>query len=110
MSSMKSAIRRMLPKTVVRAYDDYRQDSLARRNRRMTTEEVFTDIYSSNRWGGRSGTFCSGDGSHETSIVAPYVAKVTAELGRIGAAAMTVVDLGCGDYSVGRQLSAACGR
>jgi Methyltransferase domain len=110
MSSMKSAIRRMLPRSVVLAYNGYRQERLARRNRRMTTEEVFTDIYSSNRWGGRSGTFCSGDGSHEAAIVAPYVAKVTAELGRIGAATMTAVDLGCGDYSVGRQLSPACGR
>jgi hypothetical protein len=76
----------------------------------MTTEQVFTSIYSTNRWGGVSGTFCSGDGSHETSIVAPYVAKVLAELDRIGATAMTVVDLGCGDYSVGRQLSPCCGR
>jgi hypothetical protein len=106
---MKSALRRMLPRKVTLAYDGYRQERLARRNQRMTTEEVFTDIYSRNRWGGRSGTFCSGDGSHAASIVAPYVAKVTAELGRIGAATMTVVDLGCGDYSVGGQLSPACG-
>jgi hypothetical protein len=110
MSFVKSAIRRVLPRNLVLAYDGYRQDKLARLNQRMTTEEVFTDIYSNNRWGGKSGTFCSGDGSHETKIVAPYVARVTAELGRIGAAAMTVVDLGCGDYSVGRQLSPACGR
>ena len=110
MSSVKSAIRRMLPRSVVLAYNGYRRDRLARRNRRMTTEEVFTDIYSNNRWGGPSGTFCSGDGSHENSIVSPYVTKVTAELDRIGAATMTAVDLGCGDYSVGRQLSPACGR
>jgi Methyltransferase domain len=110
MSFVKSAMRRMLPRTVVLAYDGYREERLARRNRRMTTEEVFTDIYSNNRWGGPSGTFCSGDGSHENSIVSPYVAKISAELGRIGAETMTVVDLGCGDYSVGRQLSPACGR
>jgi hypothetical protein len=110
MSSLRSAVRKWLPRNVVVAYDAYRQDRSARRNQRMTTEQVFTNIYSNNRWGGRAGTFCSGDGSHETSIVAPYVAAVGAELGRIGAASMTVVDLGCGDYSVGRQLSGACGR
>jgi hypothetical protein len=76
----------------------------------MTTEEVFTDIYSKNRWGGKSGTFCSGSGSRETAIVSPYVAKITAELDRIGSASLTAVDLGCGDYSVGRQLSPRCGR
>jgi hypothetical protein len=110
MSFVKSAIRRVLPKNLVSAYTDYRQFTLARRNQRMTTEEVFTGIYSNNRWGGASGTFCSGDGSHQTPIVAPYVAKVTAELDRIGASSMTVVDLGCGDYSVGRQLAPSCGR
>jgi ribosomal protein L32 len=109
MSSLKSVIRRMLPRNVVSAYDGYRQEKLTRLNRRMTTEEVFTNIYSKNRWGGRSGTFCSGDGSHAAAIVSPYVARITAELDRIGASTMTVVDLGCGDYSVGRHLSASCG-
>ena len=110
MSFVKSAIRRVLPKNLVSAYTGYRQYTLTRCNQRMTTEEVFSSIYSNNRWGGAPGTFCSGDGSHETSIVAPYVATVTAELDRIGGTSMTVVDLGCGDYSVGRQLSSSCGR
>jgi hypothetical protein len=109
MSLLRSTVRRMLPRNIVSAYDGYRRAKLSRRNQRLTTEEVFTDIYSNNRWGGRSGTFCSGDGSHEMAIVSPYVAKITAELDRIGAASMTVIDLGCGDYSVGRQLSPACG-
>jgi hypothetical protein len=71
MSFVKNAIRRVLPKNLESVYTDYRQYTLARRNQRMTTEQVFTSIYSNNRWGGASGTFCSGDGSHETSIVAP---------------------------------------
>jgi hypothetical protein len=76
----------------------------------MSVEEVFTDIYSNNRWGGLPGSFCSGTGSHEASIVSPYVAQVRQELHRLGAASMTVVDLGCGDFSVGRLLASACGR
>jgi hypothetical protein len=76
----------------------------------MTTEEVFTDIYSKNRWGGKSGAFCSGSGSHEPAIVSPYVAMLTTELNRIGAASLTAVDLGCGDYSVGRLLAPCCGK
>jgi Methyltransferase domain len=110
MSFVKSAARRVLPKNLVAVYNDYQQKKLARRNLRLTTEQVFTEIYLNSRWGGRPGTFCSGDGSHETSIVAPYVAAVTAELVRIGAASMTAIDLGCGDYSVGRQLSPFCGQ
>jgi hypothetical protein len=109
-SFLRSTVRRILPKTFTLAYDGYRQERLRRRNQRMTTEQVFTDIYTKNRWGGKPGTFCSGAGSHENAIVSPYVAAMTAELRRMGAASMTVVDLGCGDYSVGRQLSPNCGR
>jgi hypothetical protein len=110
MRFVRSAVRRVLPKNLVLIYNGYQEKRLARRNQRWTTEQVFTDIYLSGRWGGRPGTFCSGDGSHETSIVAPYVTAVTAELVRIGAASMTAIDLGCGDYSVGRQLSSFCGK
>jgi Methyltransferase domain len=106
---LKHAIRRAIPKRMVAVYDDYRQERTALRNRRKSTEEVFTEIYSSNRWGGRAGKFFSGFGSHESAIVAPYIAMIAAELERIGAASMTAVDLGCGDYSVGRQISSRCG-
>ncbi len=110
MGFLKSAIRKVLPGNVTRAYHEYRQRRLNRRNQRMTTEEVFTGIYSSNRWGGRPGTFNSGAGSHDEFIVAPYIASMIGELNRVGAAALTVVDLGCGDYSVGGRLSPACGK
>jgi hypothetical protein len=109
-SFFRSAVRNMLPKNLTLAYDGYRQDKLRRRNQRMTTEEVFTDIYTKNRWGGNPGTFCSGAGSHEADIVSPYVARMTAQLRQMGADSMTVVDLGCGDYSVGRQLAPVCGK
>jgi hypothetical protein len=110
MSRIKSAIRTMLPKSFVLAYRDYYRARVARSFRRMSMEEVFTNIYSKNRWGGQSGTYYSGDGSHAASMVNPYVAKVTDELTRIGAGSMTAVDLGCGDYSVGQNLSPFCGQ
>jgi SAM-dependent methyltransferase len=110
LSFVKSTVRRMLPEKWISTYSDYRQMMLTRRNRQMSTEEVFTDIYSKNRWGGKSGTFNSGDGSHETAVVSPYVAALAAELERLGAGSMTVVDLGCGDFSVGQLLAPYCGR
>jgi Methyltransferase domain len=110
MGLVKSAIKTVLPKSIMRAYNDYVRAKLTDLHGRMTTEEVFTEIYSRNRWGGSSGTFCSGPGSHDVAVVSPYVACVTAELDKIGAASMTAIDLGCGDFSVGRQLAAACGR
>jgi hypothetical protein len=109
MRRLRAALRNVVPQPLLSAYREYRLSQLARRNRRMSTEEVFTDIYSNQRWGGESGVFCSGSGSRDASIVSPYVECVTAELNRLEAASMKVVDLGCGDFMVGRQLAPACG-
>jgi methyltransferase family protein len=106
----RTMVRRILPRFAVEAYFGYRESKLIDLNRRMSTEEVFTDVYSKNRWGGAPGSFFSGAGSHEATIVGPYVAGVKRELERIGAASMTVIDLGCGDFSVGRQIAPQCGR
>lgn len=109
MKRFKAVVRQMLPRVALEAYHSYRESKLNQLNRRMNTEEVFTDIYSNNRWGGASGTFFSGSGSHEDAMVGPYVTAVKRELERIGADSMTVVDLGCGDFSVGRKIASQCG-
>jgi hypothetical protein len=98
-----------LPSGVLAAYRKYKAARLDRRERRMSTEEVFTRIYVHNRWAG-PGPFFSGSGSHERTIVAPYVTAVRRELARLGAATLTAVDLGCGDFSIGRQLASECRR
>lgn len=103
-------VRRILPRIAVEAYYGYRESKVAALHRGMNTEDVFTDIYSNNRWGGASGSFFSGPGSHEATMVGPYLAGVKRELERIGAASMTVIDLGCGDFSVGRRIASECGR
>jgi len=110
MSFLKSALRKVVPKGIAAVYDGYRLEKSAERNRLMSTEAIFTEIYSTNRWGGSPGIFFSGLGSHEAAIVSPYVAVVTAELQQLGASSLTAVDLGCGDFSVGRRLAPACGR
>lgn len=102
-------IRHVMPRPLLSAYREYRLAKSTRRDERMSTEEVFTDIYFNNRWGGSPGSFCSGSGSREASIVSPYIARVKQELHLLGAACMTVVDLGCGDFSVARQLAPVCG-
>lgn len=110
MRQLRSTVRRLLPDALVASYHGFQQSRINRINQRRTTEEVFTDIYTNNRWGGEPGSFCSGSGSRETTVVSPYIASVRRELERMGAAAMTAVDLGCGDFCVGQQLASSCGR
>jgi SAM-dependent methyltransferase len=79
-----------------------------RRNRKRGVEEVFTGIYSENKWGGESGDFSSGLGSTVAQIVLPYVNMVSEKAASEPFAGKTFVDLGCGDFRVGKQLLALC--
>jgi SAM-dependent methyltransferase len=79
---------------------------LAARNRNRSNSEVFSEIYRRNRWGGNS-EFFSGQGSRLQSIVGPYVAAIASEL-TTRYPGSSVVDLGCGDFEVGRQLLPYC--
>jgi SAM-dependent methyltransferase len=81
-----------------------------RRNSRRTTEQVFTDIYRHNKWGGAAGELSSGDGSGDQAVVAAYVDMVTARATSDGFAGQRFVDLGCGDFRVGRQLLPLCSK
>jgi hypothetical protein len=84
MGGFRSVLRNVVPRPLLSAYREYRLSRSARRDERMSAEEVFTDIYSKNRWGGSPGSFCSGSGSREASIVSPYVQRVRSELDLLG--------------------------
>jgi SAM-dependent methyltransferase len=105
-----SSLKSVIPSFALDAYRRLRLEHMHRRNRNRTAEAVFTEIYENNLWGGGRGPYCSGAGSRDAAVVGPYVACMKRELQRIGSPSMTVVDLGCGDYTIGRQLSPMCGR
>ncbi|CAG2136201.1 class I SAM-dependent methyltransferase [Cupriavidus numazuensis] len=73
--------------------------------------EVFTHVYKTGAWGvaeDQSG-FYSGSSSHDPKIVEPYVKAVTEYLKALPERP-AVVDLGCGDFNVGKRIRAECGR
>lgn len=69
-----------------------------------STEGIFTDIYSKNRWGGDDGSYYSGAGSYDSSIVSPYVELIKQTALEEGFVDTKFVDLGCGDFQVGKQF------
>ncbi len=72
--------------------------------------DVFGAVYRENRWGRKAlHRFFSGPGSHDAAVVEPYVTALRGFLGSLPKPP-DVVDLGCGDFNVGRQLRDACGR
>jgi SAM-dependent methyltransferase len=105
---MKSFIRSMIPQFLLSYYRELRRNKEQKRNRNMTAEEVFAEVYEKNKWGGTKGTFYSGDGSADEEIVSDYISMVSEKANSNGFSGLTFVDLGCGDFQVGRQLLPLC--
>ncbi|NER16091.1 class I SAM-dependent methyltransferase [Spongiivirga citrea] len=67
------------------------------------TADAMKQIYEMKLWGGNNTPFYSGDGSHDTAIVNPYIAVVISFL-KSFQSPLVVCDLGCGDFNIGKQL------
>ena len=80
-----------------------RQRWIQRPFRGLSRAAVFDAIYTRGAWGASdTGDPFSGTGSNDERIVEPYVQHVQAFLDKLEKPA--VVDLGCGDFSVGSRL------
>ena len=76
--------------------DDYFRD--------FEVKEIFEKIYREKVWGGEGLTdFNSGEGSHDYSVVSPYVKAVGDFISSLQFKP-DVVDLGCGDFNVGSKI------
>lgn len=71
------------------------------------TKKAMEQIYELNLWGGGEAEFYSGLGSHHLELLEPYVNVVSTFL-KSFEAPLTVCDLGCGDFNVGRHLLPYC--
>lgn len=67
------------------------------------TKDAMEQIYEKKLWGGNGFDFYSGDGSHRQDLVDPYIEAVTTFLKSFDSS-LTVCDLGCGDFNVGKEL------
>lgn len=67
------------------------------------TKKAMNQIYDQNLWGSNNKDFYSGFGSHNPAIVTPYIEDVKDFLTSFDEQ-ITVCDLGCGDFNVGKQL------
>ena len=67
------------------------------------TKRAMEQVYEKNLWGGNNAELYSGEGSHRPEIVNPYLTAVKAFLNSFEPP-LTVCDLGCGDFNVGKEL------
>lgn len=99
--TIKTQIKRWLPQPVLRSIANRRLGRDMLKSRGKSRAEIFADIYARRLWGSGGETFCSGAGSAD-DIIAPYVNFIRSLIQREHVT--RIVDLGCGDFQVGRLL------
>jgi hypothetical protein len=101
---MKTVLRKLVPQAGIDLYRKLRRSQERRSNSRKTTEQVFTEIYQSNAWGGKQGEFSSGGGTRTPKIAKGYLECLRNLAEKQNFQQLTAVDLGCGDMHIGRHL------
>ncbi|WP_438423905.1 class I SAM-dependent methyltransferase [Aquimarina macrocephali] len=67
------------------------------------TKDAMEQVYKMKLWGDNKSDFYSGVGSHHPDIINPYIDVLTSFLTSFKKP-LTVCDLGCGDFNVGKEL------
>jgi hypothetical protein len=99
---LRQAIKRRLPLWFLRWNKRRKWEPIRQRYGALKMSDCFSEIYRTKLWGEADGEeFCSGGGS-EASFAVPYVKKVLELIAEHRV--RTLVDLGCGDFRVGRLL------
>lgn len=104
MYDIKSIVKLMVPAPLMKHYRRWKLSRLRKANQKRPLKEVFTRVYEEHQWGGAGEEeYCSGSGSSEfhASRYAAVVKKLIKDKG-----INTLVDLGCGDFVVGKALQA----
>ena len=99
--------RRLVPRQALNHINKWRVASRAHRDSRRSVQEVFSEVYSTGKWGrGSDGSSSSGSGSRDPIMVTPYVEAVRRRIASLASVAegLSVIDLGCGDFTVGSQV------
>jgi len=68
----------------------------------LSTQQIFTKIYKNSSWNKKSLEFNSGPGSHNKELVIPFLEFVNCFI--INKNIKTIVDLGCGDFNIGKNI------
>jgi hypothetical protein len=108
MEFLKKLVKRKAPASFVRLARSYNN----RQYNNLSNEQVFTKIYEGGVWGKSDdpdNPFYSGSGSRREVEVTAYVQTVARFLNSFKPKP-DVVDLGCGDFSVGSRVRGLCNR
>lgn len=102
LAALRQLARKVLPRRILELRAKAAEVRRHKEYQNLPIDKVFARIYQGNEWGGKEG-FYSGTGSHDPAIVVPYVQAVREVLGQF-ASRPVVVDVGSGDFNVGKHF------
>ncbi|MCI0560699.1 MAG: class I SAM-dependent methyltransferase [Nitrososphaera sp.] len=102
-TAIRCKLKEALPRTVLEPLGKMLREWRRFINKRRKASEVFDDVYRKNIWGGSPGELCSGHGTVE-NLYAPYCSYVAELLEQTSVPKPRILDIGCGDFRVGRYL------
>jgi Methyltransferase domain len=108
--SIKKVIQGFMPPPLFRSIWRYREKRNIAGRGDLTTQQLFSQIYEKGVWGKSADPaqpFFSGSGSHSDIAASIYVNAVR-ELLKTFDEQPNVVDLGCGDFSIGQRIRPLC--
>lgn len=107
---MKSFLKKIIPESLRMTRQRLLGNILDKEYMSLTLKETFERIYENEIWGrsdDSSDLFCSGEGSHNFNVTSVYFAAIENFLNSFEKK-IDVVDLGCGDFSVGSKIRHLC--
>lgn len=106
MSAVKRFVKRFIPARMMAHRTWHLAQRVEAEYASLTTEEAFSRIYKKQMWGSGVDGFSSGDGSYNPSVVDAYLQALSEFLSSENNC--VVVDLGCGDFNIGRRMHTLC--
>lgn len=103
-------VKNLTPLTVLKMLLRYRSYNQSKSFSGLSPKETFSKIYRDRLWGNYSSDkdgYDSGTGSHTESVVSPYIQSVNKFLAGFSEKP-DLVDLGCGDFSIGLKTREYC--
>lgn len=102
-TAIRCKLKEALPRTVLEPLGKMLREWRRFINKRRKASEVFDEVYNRNIWGGVPGELCSGHGTVE-NLYAPYCRCVAELLEQTSVPKPRILDIGCGDFRVGKYL------
>lgn len=103
-SSTRKFIKKFIPNSILKLRQIFLNKKFDNRYEGRKIGEIFGEVYRDNLWGDGTPGYYSGPGSHDPSLVVPYVEAIKLFL-QEEKMLESANDIGCGDFNIGHQIS-----